>query len=67
MAMAAMTGAERGEARVAPEPLADGGMTDEAEADRGDRRPQHAGGGSLQHGGGLHDEEDRPQSQARAR
>jgi len=39
----------RGEALIAPEPVRQGRMADQAEADRGDRRPDEPARDSLQH------------------
>ncbi|MHC2369380.1 hypothetical protein ACVIQT_004028 [Bradyrhizobium diazoefficiens] len=51
--------AEGGKPRVAAEPLADRERTDEAEADRGDRRAQHAARRRMQRRGGHDHGEDR--------
>ena len=52
--------AERGIAGVAPEPLADRKRPDQAEADRGNRRTEHATRGGVQGRGGHHHRKDRP-------
>ena len=52
--------AERGEAGIAPEPLADRERTDQAEADRRDRGAQHAACQRMQRGGCGHYGKNRP-------
>jgi hypothetical protein len=54
------TVAERSEPGIAPEPLADRERTDQAEADRRDRRAQHAACQRMQGSGCGHDGKNRP-------
>ena len=53
-------GADRCEARIAAQALADGGRPDQAEADGGHGGTEHAACRGMQGGGGEHDREDRP-------
>jgi hypothetical protein len=54
------TVADGGEAGVAAEAFRAGGMTDEAQADRGKRRAHHAAAGSVQDLRGENGRKDRP-------
>ena len=54
------TVSERRKAGIAPEPLADRQRSDQTEADRGDRRTEHAAGGGMQRRGRHHHRKDRP-------
>jgi len=49
----------RGEALIAPEPVRQSRMADEAEADRGDRRPEEPTRDSLQHQRGKNQDKAR--------
>ena len=59
--------ADRGEARIAAEPLADRRMADEAEADRRDGRAEHAARQRVQDRRRQHHREDRQRRIGRAR
>ena len=52
--------ADGGETGIAAQPRSQGGMTDEAEADRGDDRPEHAACARMQHARSHDDGERRP-------